>query len=83
MFPAMSFSAPSPGSGIEARRNLYRHILQRTQTDVWRSAKVDSVTGDPIKGAKFQIWYASNHTDTGELNDLGVHFTQAEKSFSL
>ena len=37
--------------------------------------KVDSVTGDPVKGAKFQIWYASNHTDSGELNDLGVHYT--------
>ena len=37
--------------------------------------KVDSVIGDPVKGAKFQIWYASNHTDTGELNDLGVHYT--------
>ena len=37
--------------------------------------KVDSVTGDPIKGAKFQIWYASNHTDSGELNDLGVYYT--------
>ena len=37
--------------------------------------KVDSVTGDPIKGAKFQIWYASNHTDTGELNDIGVYYT--------
>ena len=37
--------------------------------------KVDSVTGDPIKGAKFQIWYASNHTDTGELNDLGVYYS--------
>lgn len=37
--------------------------------------KVDSVTGDPVKGAKFQIWYANNHTDTGELNDLGVHYT--------
>ena len=37
--------------------------------------KVDSVTGDPIKGAKFQIWYGSNHTDTGELNDLGTYFS--------
>ena len=37
--------------------------------------KVDSVTGDPVKGAKFQIWYGSNHTDTGELNDLGVYYT--------
>ena len=37
--------------------------------------KVDSVTGDPVKGAKFQVWYASNHTDTGELNDLGTYFS--------
>ena len=37
--------------------------------------KADSVTGDPVKGAKFQIWYASNHTDSGELNDLGVYYT--------
>ena len=37
--------------------------------------KVDSVTGDPVKAAKFQIWYASNHTDSGELNDLGVYYT--------
>ena len=37
--------------------------------------KVDSVTGDPVQGAKFQIWYASNHTDSGELNDLGVYYT--------
>ena len=37
--------------------------------------KVDSVTGDPVKGAKFHIWYASNHTDSGELNDLGTYYT--------
>ena len=37
--------------------------------------KADSVTGDPVKGAKFQIWYASNHTDSGELNDLGTYYT--------
>ncbi len=39
--------------------------------------KLDSVTGDPVKGAKFQIWYGSNHTDTGELNDLGTYFSDA------
>ena len=37
--------------------------------------KVDSITGSPIQGAKFQVWYGSNDTDTGELNDLGTHFT--------
>ena len=45
--------------------------------------KVDSVTGDPIKGAKFQIWYASNHTDTGELNDLGTYFSDASGKIIL
>ena len=45
--------------------------------------KLDSVTGDPIKGAKFQIWYGSNHTDTGELNDLGTYFSDASGKIIL
>ena len=45
--------------------------------------KVDSVTGDPIKGAKFQIWYGSNHTDTGELNDLGTYLSDASGKIIL
>ena len=45
--------------------------------------KVDSVTGNPIKGAKFQIWYGSNHTDTGELNDLGTYFSDASGKIIL
>ena len=45
--------------------------------------KLDSVTGDPVKGAKFQIWYASNHTDTGELNDLGTYFSDASGKIIL
>lgn len=45
--------------------------------------KVDSVTGDPVKGAKFQIWYGSNHTDTGVLNDLGTFFSDASGKIIL
>ena len=45
--------------------------------------KVDSITGDPVKGAKFQIWYGSNHTDTGELNDLGTYFSDASGKIIL
>ena len=37
--------------------------------------KVSSVTGKPLEGAKFHITYASNDTDTGEINDLGAFFT--------
>ena len=45
--------------------------------------KLDSVTGDPVKGAKFQIWYGSNHTDTGELNELGTYFSDASGKIIL
>ena len=45
--------------------------------------KLDSVTGDPVKGAKFQIWYGSNHTDIGELNDLGTFFSDASGKIIL
>ena len=45
--------------------------------------KLDSVIGDPVKGAKFQIWYGSNHTDTGELNDLGTYFSDASGKIIL
>ena len=37
--------------------------------------KIDSVTGDPLKGADVQIWYASNKTETGGLRDLGTYYT--------
>ena len=37
--------------------------------------KVDSITGDPIPNVKFQVWYDSNHTSTGELNDLVIFTT--------
>ena len=45
--------------------------------------KVDSITGNPIEGAKFQVWYGSNDTDTGELNDLGTHFTDVHGEIVL
>ena len=45
--------------------------------------KLDSVTDDPVKGTKFQIWYGSNHTDTGELNDLGTYFSDASGKIIL
>ena len=40
--------------------------------------KIDSITGNPIKGSKFQVWYGSNDTETGELNDLGVYYTDED-----
>ena len=37
--------------------------------------KVDSITKSPIANVKFQIWRGSDNTITGELNDLGVFYT--------
>ena len=43
--------------------------------------KVDSITGSPIKGAKFEVWYGSNSTTTGELNSLGTFFSDENGQF--
>lgn len=45
--------------------------------------KVDSVTGDPLQGAKFQVIYASNNTGSGEINDLGTFYTDENGQFQL
>ena len=45
--------------------------------------KVDNITKDPIKGAKFHITYASNNSFTGELNDLGTYFTDENGQVKL
>ena len=45
--------------------------------------KVDSVTGDPLQGAKFQVIYASNSTDSGEVNDLGIFYTDENGQFQI
>ncbi len=46
-------------------------------------SKVNSVTSDPIQGAKFQVWYASNNTDSGELNDLGYFYSDENGQFMV
>ena len=45
--------------------------------------KLDSVTGDPIKGAKFRITYASSNTFSGEINELGDYFTDENGQITL
>ena len=45
--------------------------------------KVDSVTGEPLPGAKFHVTYASNNTGSGEINDLGTYYTGENGQFQL
>ena len=37
--------------------------------------KRNSITKDPLENAKFHIYYASDNTTTGEINDLGTYYT--------
>ncbi len=43
--------------------------------------KICSVTGEPLKGAKFHVTYASNDTESGEINDLGYFYSDADGQF--
>lgn len=45
--------------------------------------KVDSITKDVLKGAKFNIIYASNNTFTGEFNDMGSFQTDENGQIKL
>lgn len=45
--------------------------------------KICSVTGEPLKGAKFQVTYASNDTESGEINDLGYFYSDENGQFKI
>ena len=45
--------------------------------------KVDSITQNPLENVRFQVWYASNDTETGEYNDLGIFTTGEDGTITL
>ncbi len=45
--------------------------------------KIDSITKDPLKNAKFSVVYASNNTFTGEVNHLGTFTTDENGQFKM
>ena len=45
--------------------------------------KRNSVTGDPLSNAKFHIYYGSDNTTTGEINDLSVFTTDDSGKITL
>ncbi len=58
-------------------------IFENHQKPTITVNKIDAVTGDPIKGARFQVFYASNNTFTGEINDLGFYYSDENGQFKL
>ena len=45
--------------------------------------KENSITHDRLPNVRFQVWYAGNDTETGELNDLGVFTTDENGRIEL
>ena len=45
--------------------------------------KRNSITGDVLANAKFHIYYGSDNTTTGEINDLGVFTTASDGKITL
>lgn len=45
--------------------------------------KENSITHDRLPNVRFQVWYASNDTETGEFNDLGVFTTDENGRIEL
>ena len=45
--------------------------------------KIDSITGDPIRGAKFSVTFKSDETSTGEIRDLGTFYSDENGQFFI
>ena len=45
--------------------------------------KENSITHDQLPNVRFQVWYASNDTETGEFNDLGIFTTDENGRIEL
>ena len=45
--------------------------------------KRNSITGDALANAKFHIYYGSDNTTTGEINDLGVFTTASDGKITI
>ncbi len=46
-------------------------------------SKVSSVSGEPLKGAKFQVTYRSNNTESGAMRNLGNFLSDGNGQFRL
>ena len=74
--------SPSQIATLYPNRN-HTVYFENHQKPALTVKKVDSVTGDLLQGAKFQVIYASNNTGSGEINDLGTYYTDEHGQFQL
>ena len=76
---------------LNEEHQLITLVPNRTGTVQFRNSpkptltvnKIDSITGDPIKGAKFHVTFKSDNTSTGEIRDLGTYYSDENGQFVL
>ncbi len=61
-------------------RNVY---FENHKSPTIEIIKENSITHDRLPNVRFQVWYASNDTETGEFNDLGVFTTDENGRIEL
>ena len=59
---------------LEENRTCIVELTNLRKPDL-KIVKEDSITHSPIEHVKFQVWWGSDDTITGELNDLGAFYT--------
>ena len=58
-------------------------IFQNYEKPTLTVNKISSISGEPLKGARFRVTYRSNNTETGEINNLGYYLTDDNGQFRL
>ena len=58
-------------------------VLENQKRPVIEIIKENAVTFEPLENVPFRVWYASNNTSTGELNDLGTFYTDENGRIEL
>lgn len=67
---------------LEENRTCIVELTNLRKPDL-KIVKEDSITHSPIEHVKFQVWRGSDDTITGELNDLGIFYTDANGKILL
>lgn len=83
-------SVPSPYL-LDAEPQLVTLYPNRDRTAYFENHKAptieiikeNSITHERLSNVRFQVWYASNDTETGEYNDLGVFTTDENGRIEL
>lgn len=58
-------------------------IFQNYEKPTLTVNKISSVSGEPLQGAKFNVTYRSNNTETGSMRNLGNFLTDENGQFRL